>query len=513
MARTTRIDRLPQPPRAPQTRLARLELSGPMTHAAPAVTSSRGTPASLAPPAALARPLAAMVAAVLGLAVLTGLAAPRPAGAEVLNRLVLRVNDQVATLYDYQRRRAETMRQIVQGIQDPAERQTALSQVSENVFRDMFQELLLSSRADQLAVEVTDQEVDERLAKIRDSLGIKTDADFQAALRQNEMTLEGLRSQTRKNLRIGEVMQKEVTSKIKVKDEDLRRFYRQHQEQFTVPEQVQLREVVVLEDSGLPAAERGSIAAAIREAVVSGKSLADAAVAYAGKGQTSSVVEIGWVSPKDLDPKLEAAAWKLPKNGITEPVAARGGDHLLQLIDRHPQHLRPFAEVQAAIQQQEQERIFRSESTKYMADLETRSLVVADPPSEAANFRRGIGGPEDESLKGLAGAAADKTPAEAGAAGGAGSAAAGAAAGDVQGTHPTAVDTTTDHKQGLPAASPAGAPPKDTVIIPPPTAMPAPPASTPPPSEKKQQPSTPPSSDQQPSAPPPANPPPPPSLS
>jgi parvulin-like peptidyl-prolyl isomerase len=479
-----------------------------MTQAAPAVTSSPGTPVPLAPPAAAATPLAAVIAAILGLAVFAAYA-PRPSGAEVLNRVVLRVNDQVATLYEYQRRRTETMRQIVQGIQDPAERQTALNQVSENVFRDMFQELLLSSRADQLAIEVTDQEVDDRLAKIRDSIGIKTDADFQTALRQNAMTLEGLRVQTRRNLRIGEVMQKEVTSKIKVKDEDLRRFYRQHQEQFTVPEQVQLREVVVLEDSGLPAAERGRIAAAIRDAVVSGKSLADAAAAYAAKGQTSSVVEIGWVSPKDLDPKLEAAAWKLAKNGVTEPVAARGGDHLLQLIDRHPQHLRPFGEVQAAIQQQEQERIFRAESTKYMADLETRSLVVADPPPEAANFRRGIGGAEDEPLKGLAGAAADKTPGEAA---GNGSAAAGAAAGDVTGTHPTTVDTTTGHKEGLPAASPAGAPPKDTVIIPPPSAMPAPPASTPPPPEKKQQPSAPPAEnppppEQEPSAPPPSPPP------
>ena len=448
------------------------------------------------PPRSVLGPRAVLPAIVAIVAVV----APRPAGAEILNRVVLRVNDQIATLYDYQRRRDEAMRQIVQGIQDPAERKNALDQVSENVFRDMFQELLLSSRADQLAVEVSDQEVDDRLAKIRESVGIKTDADFLTALRQNDMTLEAFRNQTRKNLRLGKLMQNEVTSKIKVKDEDLRRYYRQHVEQFTVPEQVQLREVVVLEDSGLPAAERGRIAAAVREAVLSGKSLADAVAPYAGKAQASSVVEIGWVSPKDLDPKLEAAAWKLPKNGITEPVAARGGDHLLQLIDRHPQHVKPFAEVQAAIQQQEQERIFREDNIKYMADLETRSLVVADPPPEAANFRRRIGGggAEDESLKGLAGAAADKTPgAGSGAPGGSG---AGGAAGDVVGAHPTTVDTTTDHKQGLPAASPAGAPPKDTVIIPPPSAMPAPPATTPPPPEKQQQPS----------APPPANPPPPP---
>lgn len=436
-----------------------------------------------------------VTAAVLGGLLLAAAAvAPRPASAEVLNRVVLRVNDQIATLYEYQRRRDETTRQIVQAVQDPAERRTALGQVAENTFRDMFTELLLSSRADQLAIEVSDPEVDERVAKIRENFGIKSDAEFQAALRQSEMTVEGFRNQIRRNLRTGHVMEKEVTSKIKVKDEDLRRFYRQHQEQFNVPEQVQLREVVVLEDSGLPAAERGRVAAAVREAVVAGKSLADAVAAYAAKGQASSVVEIGWVSPKDLDPKLEAAAWKLPKNGITEPVPARGGDHLLQLIDRHPQHLRPFGEVQAAIQQQEQERIFRADSLKYMADLETRSLVVADPPAEAANFRRRLGATEDESVKGLAGAAAGGVGDAASAVGSAPEA---PAAGDVTGTHPTTVDTTTDRKEGLPAAKPVGAPPKDTVTIPPPSAMPPPPATTPPPKE------------QQPATPPPANPPPP----
>lgn len=436
-----------------------------------------------------------VVAAVLGGLLLAAAVAPLPAGAEVLNRVVLRVNDQIATLYDYQTRRDENTRQIVQGIQDPAERRTALGQVAEITFRDMFTELLLNSRADQLAIEVSDPEVDERVAKIRENFGIKSDAEFQAALRQSEMTVEGLRNQIRRKLRTGHVMEKEVNGKIKVKDEDLRRFYRQHQQEFTVPEQVQLREVVVLEDSGLAAAERGRIAAAIREAVISGKSLADAVAPYAGKGQAGSVVEIGWVSPKDLDPKLEAAAWKLPKNGITEPVPARGGDHLLQLIDRNPQHLRPFGEVQAAIQQQEQERLFRDESTKYMAELETRSLVVADPPAEAANFRRRLGATEDESVKGLAGAAAAGGAGDT--AGAAGSAPDKTPVGDVTGTHPATVDTTTDRKEGLPAAKPVGEPPKDTVIIPPPSAMPPPPAITPPP--KEQQPNTPPA---------PANPPP-----
>jgi len=451
--------------------------------------------AALAPITALETPPAAL--AVLALA------APRPAAAEVLNRVVLRVNDQIATLYEFQRRRDETVREIVQRVQDPAERQQALGQVSENVFRDMFQELLLGSRADQLAVEATDQEVDAKVAEMRQAFGIKTDEEFQSALRQSNMTLEGLRAQTRRNLRIHEVMAREVYGKIKIKDEDLRKIYRQRQAEFTVPEQVQLREVVVLEDSGLPEAERMRLAAAIRGGVAAGKSLADAAAAAGGadpgnKGQISSVVEIGWVSPKDLDPKLEAAAWKLPKNGITDPVPARGGLHLVQLIDRRPQHVRPFAEVQQAIQQQEQDRLARADTTKYLADLESRSLVVADPPAEAANFRRQLGGSEDPALQGLAatGAAAGKPASPAAPEG-----AATPGPGDITGTHPATVDTTTDRKSGgLPAVTPVGAPAKEPVIAAPPASK-GPETMTPPAT------TTPPPVSQPPASPPPANPP------
>ncbi len=416
-----------------------------------------------APTEALTLLLAALALAAL---------APGAAGAEVLNRVVLRVNDQIATLYDYERRRTDTIHEIVARVQDVNERRKVIAQVPEQVFWEMFQEMLLSSRADQLAVDISDAEVDQELATMRQRFGIKTDEEFQAALRQSDMTVEQLRTQTRRNLRIRGVMGREVSSKIKVKDEDIRRYYRHHQDQFTVPEQVQLREVVVLDEGGLPEADRGRVAAEIRQAAVGGKSLADAAAPYTAKGQVSSIVELGWVSPKDLDPKLEAAAWKLQKGAITEPVAGRGGLHLLQLVDRHPQHVTPFSEVQASIQQQEQERQFRQESIKYMADLEARSLVVADPPTEAADFRRRSGS-EGESLKGLAAAGTEPegpkgtTP---------------AAPGDVTGTNPTAIDTTTDRKEGgLPAPRPVGAPPKEPVTIPPPSNIPPPPATTPPP--------------------------------
>ena len=326
--------------------------------------------------------------------------------AEVLNRIVLRINDRIATLHDYQQRREEMVREILRREQDPDERQRLLGQAVEAVFADMFRELLLESRADQLGVEVNDAQVDAAVAQLKQSYNIKSDQEFAAALAQSGMTEQQLRAQLRNTLRIQDVRGREVQSRVKVDEEDLRRYYRKNLEQFRQPEQVQLREVVVLEEGGAPADERPRIAAGIRAKVATGAALADAVADYAQKGVTSNVIELGWVSPGDLDKNLETAVWKLPKGSVSEPVAARGGLHLVQVIDRRESRIPEFSEVQASIQQREEDRVFRDEIAKYMSELEKKSLIVANPPEEAAGFRRQLAAAPIEDVEGLGSATA-----------------------------------------------------------------------------------------------------------
>ncbi len=333
---------------------------------------------------------------------------------DVINRIVLRVNDRIATFYDYQQRKAELMRDIVRREQDQEERQRQLGQAGEVVFADLFRELLLDSRADQLAIEITDAQVDQSVAQLKQNFNIKTDQDFAAALAQSGLTEPQLRAQVKGNLRMQEVRGREVQSRVKVDEEDLRRYYRKNLEQFRQPEQVQLREVVVLEEGGSSADQRKTVAGEIRGKVKGGASLADAVAELAKKNTTSNVIELGWVSPGDLDKNLETAVWKLPVGSLSETVEARGGLHLVQVIDRRESRIPPFNEVSSVIQTREQERVYRDEVAKYMVELEKKSLVVANPPQEAAGFRSRLGtapASTDPSDLGAAAATPPKPPA------------------------------------------------------------------------------------------------------
>lgn len=393
--------------------------------------------------------------------------------AEVLNRIVLRVNDQISTLYDYQLHREEVVRDLLHREQDGEERQRLLGQAGEMAYADLFRESLLQSRADQLGVEVTEAQIDAAETQLKQNYNIKSDQDFKAALAQSGLTEPQLRAQLRNQLRVQEVRGREVQSRVKVDEEDLRRYYRKNLEQFRQPEQLQLREVVVLEE-GLPTADdRQRTAAGIRAKVQGGSSLADAVADTSKKGVTSAAVDLGWVSPGDLDKNLEGAVWKLPKGSISEPVAARGGLHLVQVLDRRESRVPPFSEVQASIQAREQERVFRQEIAKYMLELEKKSLIVANPPAEAANFRRqltsadaagdagGLGG-------GIPAAAAATVPATGAAATPPAGIAPGATPSTSTTAEPTAPGTLPIPKPIDSTPSPVGAPPMTPPPNPPP---------------------------------------------
>lgn len=321
------------------------------------------------------------------------LLAPAALRAELLNKVVLRVNDQIATLYDYEQRREGMAQEILrQQNLSQEDRRALMAQVGELAFKDMFEELLIESRADQLGVEVAEAQIDAQIGQMKQNFGITTDEEFQQALAQSGMTEAELRQRIRRDARAREVMGREVQSRISLDEDDLRRIYQKNREQLREPEQRQLREVVVLEEGGLPTAEeRAALADRIRGSVAGGKSLADAVAEHAQQGHTSNVIDIGWVAPGDLDPSLETAIWKLEPGALSEPLAGRGGLHLIEVVDRRESRIPPFADVVEQIRAREQRVRMQDEIAGYMAELEKKSLIVAEPPPGAEDFRRLLG--------------------------------------------------------------------------------------------------------------------------
>ena len=302
----------------------------------------------------------------------------------VENRVVLRVNDRIATLYDYQRAVAEQVGSIrnALGLTEP-ERQERIADAGRFVMKTLFEEQLLMSRADQLAVTVDESEIDEQIRTVRERFGLDSEEQFRQALAQQGMREEDFRERTRIQLRSNIVRGREVAARVVVEDEDLRRFYRDNEERFRIPERARFEEVVILE-AVVPADRMAALAALARTRLRAGGTAAEV---VEGLGEGVTAVDVGWVTAGDLAPALDAVAWDLEVDGVAEAIAARGGLHVLKMLERTPATVQPFEDVRDAIQQEERGRLFAEEYELYVSELADAAYIVERLPEGAEGYR------------------------------------------------------------------------------------------------------------------------------
>jgi parvulin-like peptidyl-prolyl isomerase len=312
-------------------------------------------------------------------------------GSAEVNEIVLRVNDRIATTYDYNSERLERFQAIQQAESLTEEKkQELLAVLGETVMKDLFEQLLMLSRADQLKIQISPSEIDEAVERTKQNFGIQNQAEFKAALEASGMTEERLRGRLEKTLLTQRVMGQEVYSRVSVDEEDLRRYYQSHADEFQVPQRLSLREVVVLESSGLNDDDLALLAEEIRQQLSTGRDIEEVVAPYLEEGVSSGVVDLGWVEVGDLNQDLEEAVWGLEAGGVSPAVEARGGLHILVVAEREEARLLEFLEVQDQIRSIEQGRLMQDEMAKYIEELKKNSYVVANPPPEAAGFRASL---------------------------------------------------------------------------------------------------------------------------
>ncbi len=311
-----------------------------------------------------------------------------------VNRLVLRVNDHIVTLHDYQARYSERIRALQRAEMSETERSQRLSEAGESVFREMFDELLMLSRASHLGIEVTDEMVEDAVQQMREANGIATDEQFEMALAQSGLTRASITDQARRNLLLRSVTAQELQARIELDEEDLRRYYQGHLEDFSVGERMELRSIVILESSGLDEAARRQLAAEAVETLRSGIDVEEWVDEHREAGETTGLIDLGWVEEGDLAAELEAAARGLGAGEIAEPTASRGGLHVLQVVAVEDAHIRPFGEVRDEVERLEMGRLQQDAVDKMLTDFEQASYVRIDPPPEAAGFRTTRGAAE-----------------------------------------------------------------------------------------------------------------------
>lgn len=111
------------------------------------------------------------------------------------------------------------------------------------ILRDLIDNEILMRRAEKLGLLATDEEVERRLNEIKSPY---TKEEFDARLKEKKITLDDFKRDLRRSLTVDKVLNKEVTSKINISDQDIGGYYNAHKSEFNLIEpQYHLAQMVV----------------------------------------------------------------------------------------------------------------------------------------------------------------------------------------------------------------------------------------------------------------------------
>jgi len=306
--------------------------------------------------------------------------------AEILEQILVKVNGEIFTKSDLEQRQIAALRQKGQAIDlksDPnnAQLRKALDEITPQIMVDAIDEMVIVQRGKELGYTLSDQQFKSVVDNIRKENKIETDEQFQAALKSENLSMADLRRNLERSMISQRVQQNEVMAKIGVTDEEAKKYYDSHLNEFTTPPTVTLREILVTV-GGDPkvmnvAADEAAQAKAlqIRKRAMGGENFEKLASEVSDSPSKANAGLIGPLSVNDLSPELRKMIDSMKAGDVSEPMRTARGYQLLKLETITPTNTMPLDKAREQIS----ERVFtdkrKAEYLKYLQKLRSQAII------------------------------------------------------------------------------------------------------------------------------------------
>jgi parvulin-like peptidyl-prolyl isomerase len=319
-----------------------------------------------------ARMKTTMRAALASLGTAAGLAVALPA-AELVERIVARVNDRLITQSEYDKRLSVAQRSA---------RSPDVSRLKTMILEDMIREKLLEERAKEMSVTATDEEVEAAVQRVKTQYNLASDAEFDAALAESGMNRDDLRRQMRETITLQKVIGRDVASRMDLSDDALRVEYERRKEAFyALPESAHVAEIVVRYAGGDAEAQQQAAAKVeeIRGRIKAGTPFADLAREVSEGNTRERGGDLGTVTKGELVEALDVAIFST-RDEYPAPVLTAGTIHLFRVTDRKAAGFKPFSEVKDDLRKRISDELYEKRFTEYMEKLRREAFVkIYDP--------------------------------------------------------------------------------------------------------------------------------------
>jgi peptidyl-prolyl cis-trans isomerase SurA len=219
---------------------------------------------------------------------------------------------------------------------------------------------------------IPDYFIDERVLET-----IKTDfgGDRQAFLRTlaaQGYTLEKFRDFQRDMIIVQEMRKQAVKGVNTVSDSKINDYYKDHVEEYSQPEQIKLRMIVI---RGTDNDARRKMIEEIRQKIVSGAEFGDLARMYSEDNKQEQFGDWGWVDRKTLNESLTKIAFALKPGEMSQIIAMGDSFYLLYCEAKKAATVRPLKDVHDEIEKALLQTERQQQQQDWLAKLRRKAYI------------------------------------------------------------------------------------------------------------------------------------------
>jgi peptidyl-prolyl cis-trans isomerase SurA len=304
------------------------------------------------------------------------------ASAEIIEQVLVKVNGDIITKTDLEQRQIAALREKTNGQIDPSllqnegELKKALDEVTPQLIVAAIDDLLLLQMGKEKGYTLSDSQFQDWLKKLREEQNLQDEARFQAALKQEGMSVDDLRRNVERGFVINQVQRDEVGGKLSITEEEVRQYYLLHREEFSEPATVTLREILIEIPSTMQQG-KAVVNVALEDETKAEVDAVRARLAVAAEvSDSSSKANGGLIGPlavAQLSTALQQIIEKMKPGEITQPLRTQRGFQILKLETFKPTAIPPFESVRDVAADRVHAERQRNEIRKFLSRVRSQA--------------------------------------------------------------------------------------------------------------------------------------------
>jgi len=207
-----------------------------------------------------------------------------------------------------------------------------LKRFEDEVLDGMITEKIMSLRAQELNLVVSDAELEGKIREIKKDYG----EDFTGLFARGNISYEQWKDDFKKELLLQKLVDLDVNSKINITDEEAEEYFNEHRHHYKTDARVRVAQIVVRDQA---------TAAAALKRLNSGEDFAKVAAEMSLGPEARRGGDLGFITKWVMPDPLDKTIFSIPVNKISPIVQSSYGFHIFKVLESQPAGMRKFAEV------------------------------------------------------------------------------------------------------------------------------------------------------------------------